>query len=109
MAALATGFVLGMGRLVAEISKRHLGGALRTYADINFLHFAVLLFVVCSVVLVVVSLLTPAPPQEKVAGLTFAARARTVEDEPSRRWRRSDALLSAGVAAAVLAIWWYFS
>jgi SSS family solute:Na+ symporter len=109
MAALLAGFVLGMGRLVAEIGKQNLSGALRTYADINFLHFAVLLFVVCSVILVVVSVMTTPPPAEKVEGLTFAARKRVVEDEPSRRWRGRDALLSAGLAASVIAIWVYFS
>jgi SSS family solute:Na+ symporter len=109
IAALLAGFVLGMGRLVAEISKQHLSGALRAYADINFLHFAVLLFVICSAILVVVSLMTPPPPSEKVAGLTFAARTRVTEDEPSRRWRRSDTLLSLGLAVCVLAIWLYFS
>jgi solute:Na+ symporter, SSS family len=109
MAALIVGFVLGMGRLVAEISKQSLSGAVRAYADINFLHFAVLLFVVCSVILVVVSLVTPPPPLEKVVGLTFAARTRVVEDEPSRRWRRSDTLLSVGLAVCVLVIWLYFS
>jgi SSS family solute:Na+ symporter len=109
MAALIIGFVLGMGRLVAEISKQQLSGAVRAYADINFLHFAVLLFVVCSVILIVVSLMTPPPPLEKVAGLTFAARTRVVEDEPSRRWRRSDTLLSVGLALCVLVIWLYFS
>jgi SSS family solute:Na+ symporter len=109
IAALIAGFVLGMGRLVAEISKQYLSGALRAYADINFLHFAVLLFVVCSVILVVVSLATPPPAPEKVEGLTFAARVRVVEAEPSRRWRRSDTLLSVGLAVCVLAIWLYFS
>jgi solute:Na+ symporter, SSS family len=109
MAALIVGFVLGMGRLVAEISKQSLSGAVRAYADINFLHFAVLLFVVCSVILVVVSLMTPPPPLEKVAGLTFGARTRVVADEPSRRWRRSDTLLSVGLAVCVLVIWLYFS
>jgi solute:Na+ symporter, SSS family len=109
MAALLTGFVLGMGRLVAEIGKQYLSGPLRTYADINFLHFAVLLFVVCSVILVVVSLLTPPPPPEKVAGLTFGGPARVVEADGSRRWQRSDTVLSAGLAVCVLAIWLYFS
>ena len=109
MAALLAGFVLGMGRLVAEIGKQGLSGALRAYADINFLHFAILLFVICSVILVVVSLMTAPPAIEKVTGLTFAVRTRVVEDEPSRRRRRSDTLLSVGVAASVLAIWWYFS
>jgi SSS family solute:Na+ symporter len=109
MAALIAGFVLGMGRLIAEIGKQSLSGALRAYAEINFLHFAILLFVVCSIILVAVSLMTPPPLPEKVAGLTFGARARVVEDESTRRWRRSDSLLSMGLAAGVLAIWLYFS
>jgi SSS family solute:Na+ symporter len=109
MAALITGFVLGMGRLIAEIGKQRLSGALRAYADINFLHFAIQLFVVCSVILVVVSLMTPPPPAEKVAGLTFAARTGGLDDERSRGWRRTDGLLTAGLALAVLVIWVYFS
>jgi hypothetical protein len=44
-----------------------------------------------------------------VEGLTFAARTRVIEDEPARRWRRSDTLLSVGLAICVLAIWFYFS
>jgi SSS family solute:Na+ symporter len=109
MAALLAGFVLGMGRLVAEIGKQRLSGALRAYADINFLHFAILLFVICSVILIVVSLLTPPPPPEKVAGLTLAARAGAPGDEHSRRRRRTDMLLSVGLAVCVLVIWLYFS
>src|SRR5918996_1291136 len=40
MAALVTGFVLGVGRLLAELNKESLGGALRSYAEVNFLHVA---------------------------------------------------------------------
>ena len=75
MAALLTGFVLGMGRLVMEINKSQLDGVLLSFASINFLHFAILLFVVCTAVLVMVSLLTPPPPVEKIAGLTLDTRA----------------------------------
>ncbi len=39
----------------------------------NFLHYAIVMFVVCSATLIVVSLLTKAPERHKVAGLTFAA------------------------------------
>jgi SSS family solute:Na+ symporter len=109
MAALLAGFVLGMGRLVAEIGKQNLSGAMRAYADVNFLHFAVLLFVVCSVILVVVSLMTAPPPADKVEGLTFAARKRVTEDETSRRWWGRDTILSLGIVASVVAIWIYFS
>ncbi len=111
MASLITGFVLGMGRLVAELNKQSLTGALRTFADINFLHFAVLLFVVCSVVLIVASLLSPPPPAEKIAGLTFAkAPPGAVTGKASdAKGRGLDILLSALIVLGVAAIWLYFS
>ncbi|MCH8935961.1 MAG: sodium/solute symporter [Gemmatimonadetes bacterium] len=94
IAALITGFVLGMGRLVVEISQPLQKGVLEVYADINFLHFAIILFVICSAVLVVVSLLTPPPEEEKVAGLTFATQEPATAQESDSRWRRTDLKLS---------------
>jgi len=108
MASLITGFVLGMGRLVAELGKQGLSGPLRTYADINFLHFAILLFVVCCIVLVVASLLTAPPPAEKVAGLTFA-KAPPGAVTRSAPGRGIDMALSLLLVAAVAALWIYFS
>lgn len=58
IASLATGFVLGTLRLVAELGKASMPQILQRYAEINFLHFAAYLFVCCSFVLVVVSLMT---------------------------------------------------
>lgn len=107
MAALISGFVLGMARLVAELNRGSLDGMLLSYATMNFLHFAIFLFVVCSVILVVVSLATPPPPPEKVSGLTFATKtAETTTGEP--RWRRTDLALSIGLVACVMAVWIYF-
>lgn len=74
IAALVTGFILGMGRLVAELNKSSLDGILFTFADINFMHVAIFLFAICVVVLVVVSLLTAAPDPARIAGLTFGSR-----------------------------------
>jgi SSS family solute:Na+ symporter len=108
MAALVTGFVLGMGRLVAELNKGSLDGLLFSYADINFLHFAVLLFLVCTVVLVGVSLFTPPPSEEQVAGLTFATLGRD-EGTAAGRSRRRDFVLTIGLVLCVAALWIYFS
>jgi solute:Na+ symporter, SSS family len=105
MASLLTGFVLGMSRLGLELAKGNLDGLLLTYASINFLHFALLLFLVCAAVLVVVSLLTAPPPPDKVDSLTLAAREMTPE---GRAARTQDAALSAGLVAAVLALWVIF-
>ena len=104
MAALLTGFVLGMGRLVAELNKGSLDGALLGFASINFLHFAALLFVVCSAILVLVSLSAPAPPRAQVEGLTFQTTLPSV-----RVPARGEAWLSVALVAVVLVLWWYFS
>ncbi|HPX42163.1 MAG TPA: sodium:solute symporter, partial [Candidatus Hydrogenedentes bacterium] len=51
LAALFTGFVLGMGRLVAELMRHSLTGWLHTFATIHFLHFALFLFLLCCAIL----------------------------------------------------------
>jgi solute:Na+ symporter, SSS family len=124
MTALILGFILGMGRLVAELTKDSWSGWMLLYADINFLHFAVLLFLICTAALVLVSLATEPPRYEKVAGLTYALADAAPLDEaeahpPSKshpraggsdpHWRRADLLLSVVLACCVGLIWWYFS
>ncbi len=109
IAALISGFVLGMGRLVAELNKSRLDGLLFAYADMNFLHFAIVLFVICTSVLVLVSLLTPPPPEEKVAGLTFAMLPARPEGVRAPFWRRADVMLSLLLVACVGGLWLYFS
>ncbi len=114
IASLVAGFVLGMGRLALEITKDSLSGVLYWYADINFLHFAIVLFVACTVVLVAVSLLTEAQGDEKLAGLTFATaempHPEGGEVPPSDpAWRRKDLWLSVVLAICVGLVWIYFS
>ncbi|MGH7564591.1 MAG: sodium:solute symporter family transporter, partial [Gemmatimonadota bacterium] len=109
MASLLTGFVLGMGRLVAELNQDALSGWLHTFATINFLHFAIALFVVCTVVLVAVSLTAPPPPREQLRDLTFGELSPSPEAAVERRGRRVNVLLSVLLALAVVAIWVYFS
>ncbi len=101
-ASLATGFVLGLARLLMEMNK-----ATNALATMNFLHFAVLLFAVCAVVLVGVSLLTPAPDAAKLAGLTYATAEGEVESDPA--WRARDLGLSVVLVLCVLAVWIVFS
>src|SRR5216110_1623235 len=82
IASLLTGFVLGAIRFVLEIIDRagvshFTSSAVRWLIDMNFLHYAIFMFVICSIVLVGVSMMTPAPERKKLAGLTFA----TVDDK----------------------------
>ena len=117
LASLATGFVLGTGRLALELTKSSQHGFLLWYADINFLHFAILLFAVCTAVLVVVSLFTPPLDDAKLAGLTFATAevpraggahaGQKLASDPL--WRRRDVWLSIVLAGCVGLVWLYFT
>jgi solute:Na+ symporter, SSS family len=108
MASLLTGFVLGVLRLVLELNKASLDGVLLSYASINFLHFAIVLFVICSLVLVGVSLMTPAPSAAQVEGITFQTATPAPEDAVAASKRGSDRLLTILLIAAVGALWWFF-
>jgi len=109
IASLIAGFVLGMGRLVAELYKSSLGdGFLYTYATVNFLHFAFMLFIFCSLVLIVVSLVTSHLPVEQIKGLTF----QTVDVSEIREkdaMRRTNIFLTIVLIAAVVIVWLYFT
>ena len=113
IASLAAGFVLGALRLVLELVKDTLHGPWFWYADINFLHFAILLFAVCTTVLIVVSLVTPEETGEKLAGLTFATAETGSSDKDDKLvsdpiWRRRDVWLSLLLVACVAMVWLAF-
>jgi SSS family solute:Na+ symporter len=109
MSALVGGFVIGMARLVAELNKEALGGALYWFADVNFLYFAVLLAAVCVALLVVVSLATPAPGFERIRGLTYATTMADERAASRASWNARDVVLSLGVLVILAAILIYFS
>lgn len=126
IAALVAGFILGMARLLLELNRDSLGGGLLGwYAGVNFLHFAIFLFVACLAVLVLASLATAAPPEQQTAGLTVGTRtiapvrppdAMSIPDAqehlPETRsnpaWRRTDLRLSVLLAVIVGVIWIVF-
>jgi SSS family solute:Na+ symporter len=126
ISSLLTGFVLGAARFVLEIMDRLAGGRfhnplLRVLIDLNFLHYAIAMFVVCSLVLIGVSFLTPPPERKKLAGLTFATVGEKMELIPvtpdALRFkpaaetpleRRINILLSLGLVSVVVGLWIYF-
>ena len=120
MASLITGLVLGVLRLVLELSNKASGGGLEAgtlwhwIATINFLHYAVLLFVICTAVLFVVSHMTPPPPADKTDGLTYgkpdvgkpAAALKGGETPPARR---VEVMLSVLLAVLLGVLWIVFA
>jgi SSS family solute:Na+ symporter len=122
ISSLLSGFVLGALRFVLEVldkSGHFQVSAIRWLLDINFLHYAILMFVACSVVLIAVSLMTPAPTPEKLAGLTFATvdlkldgfapvghRVHLARETAFER--NMNIAFSALLIATVIGLWIYF-
>ena len=104
MASLLTGLVIGATRFILEMNKSALDGFWFEFADINFLHFAIFLFVICSIVLVVVSLVTPAADAAHTDGITYKRGEKTETGNKSK-----DALLTVLLLVIIAVIWIYFS
>ncbi len=115
IASLLTGFVVGALRLTLELmngldhSGLPDGSAWAWIAEINFLHFAVLLFVLCTAVLVTVSLRTAPPSEDQIRGLTrkTTSRRTTLDDakEPNRSMNIGLSLL---LALSIVVLWIVF-
>jgi len=120
ISSLLVGFVLGTVRFIFEVldrTRHYDSGAIRWLVDMNFLHYAILMFVVCAAVLIGVSMMYPAPEREKIAGLTFATVSEklattdvsTPHLQRETRTERSFNLAFTGVLiATVVGLWIYF-
>ncbi|HWK30848.1 MAG TPA: sodium/solute symporter, partial [Terriglobales bacterium] len=122
LSSLLTGFVLGTVRFVYEIldkSHHFQYGGIRWMLDMNFLHYAIFMFIICAAVMVFVSLGTPAPSREKLAGLTFATVDDKLETVPvtgakpslareTAMEHRLNVTFSVLLVATVLFLWVYF-
>ncbi len=109
--AMVAGFIAGLLKLTLQILRDKLppDGILYQFATINFLYFCIYLFLFSIGVMVVVSLLTPKPAEEKIRGLTFATTV--AEDRAASRasWNARDVILSLIVIAIIIAVFTYFS
>jgi SSS family solute:Na+ symporter len=82
ISSLLVGFVLGAVRFVMEVldkTAHYTPPLIRQLVDLNFLHYAIFMFVVCTLVLIGVSMMFPAPDRKKLAGLTFATVDEKIE------------------------------
>ncbi len=108
--ALWTGFIFGIFRLVTEfLSKEGIimvsqDSLLGILLEINFLHFAIILFVFSTAVLMIVSKTGYPQPAEVLKTVTFQRKPKGT----SYKWS-SDKTLTVVLIALVLALWWIFS
>ena len=122
--SLLVGFVMGATRFVLELADRagsHFQSpVIRWLVDMNFLHYAIFMFVVCSAVLIFVSMTAPAPDRKRLAGLTFATVDEKIETipvggppqrKPARETpmeQRINVFFSLLLLATVIGLWVYF-
>lgn len=116
LAALITGFALGLFRLAVDTPVKLIGGF--EYAEGSFLwvvnniffqYYSLIIFVVCVAVMVIVSLMTEEPSYEKIKGLTFATTSEEEKQATRSSWSRGDAIASVVVVLLILIVYLSFT
>lgn len=109
ISALLTGLVLGGIRLILEIQNKISplsNDLLRFAASVNFLHFAIFLFIVCSGALIFVSLATEIPAGTKLEKLVISSG--DINYKADLKWRKVNIAASVVLVAALMFLWWTF-
>jgi SSS family solute:Na+ symporter len=118
--SLLFGFVLGSTRFIYEVldkSHHYQSPAVRWLVDMNFLHYAIVMFVACTAVLIGVSYRYPAPARKRLAGLTFATVDNKLESvnanaphlaRETPRERTLNLVFTAILLVTVISFWIHF-
>ena len=115
LAALIVGFLLGAFRLAVDTPVKLIEGfqyqegtLLWIVSNIYFQYYSLLIFLVCVLVMIVVSWWTSVPSYERISGLTYG----TLNEEHRRlsrsSWDWREVAASAAVLAVILAAYLYF-
>ena len=116
LSALIVGFILGLIRMGIDTPVKLMedfqytqGSFLWIMNNIFFQYYSIFIFVVCIVVMFVVSYLTAPPSYEKINGLTYGTT--TIEDKEKSRssWTKSDVIFSVVLCIIIVAIYMYFT
>ena len=115
LAALITGFSLGLFRLAVDTPVKMVAGF--SYSEGSFLwvvnhiffqYYSLVIFLISLVVMVVVSYLTEKPSYDKISGLTYGTVTAEHREESRASWQARDVVASVIVLALILAAYLYF-
>jgi SSS family solute:Na+ symporter len=114
IAALASGAVLGAARFILELNRQSAlaqAPLIAPMVSMNFLHFAVALFVISVVLLVGVSLATDPVTLARLKGLTFSTLESSfiARSERSQRLFRVHLVCTIALALFVIGLWVHFA
>lgn len=114
MATLIGGFGIGLIRLTLDTIKTFnpttsYTGIWKSIQDIPFSHFAIVMFVICVGILILVSLLTKRPSEKQLAGLTFGTLSAEQIESNQNSYNKWDVIASIGIIAIIIVILSYFT
>jgi SSS family solute:Na+ symporter len=115
LAALIIGFIMGLARLAIDTPVKLIkdfaypqGSLLWIVNNIFFQYYSLLIFVVCIVVMVVVSFLTEPPIEEKIKGLTYGTLTAEDREKSRASWTYKEVIGSVLVMVIIVAAYLYF-
>ncbi|MGB2958261.1 MAG: sodium:solute symporter [Bacteroidota bacterium] len=116
LAALVTGFVMGLFRLVIDTLVKMVPGFTYEHGsffwiinNVFFQYYSLLIFLVSATVMVLVSYMSEKPSYEKISGLTFGTLTDTDKKESRSSWTWADVGGSALVLLLILAAYLTFT
>lgn len=112
MWGLLSGLIIGLTRLGAKIyySNTEAADSVFKYIfyDLNWLFFCGWILLVCCIIVVIVSLLTPAPSAEKIQGLVFGTSTPEQRAATRASWNKWDVIHSIIILGLTAAFYIYF-
>ncbi len=110
---LVLGFLLGMSKLAIEAVHGSdpftKGSLVESFASFNFLYYSGALLLVSTVIVIVGSLLSPAPDPTQISGLTYGSLTDEDREEIRNSWDKWDVFGTAVVLGLVAGFYLYFS
>ena len=115
LAALIVGFALGIFRLAVDTPIKFdptfsytEGSFFWIVNKIYFQYFSLLIFLICSIAMIVVSYLTSEPDYGRISGLTYGTITDEQRVQTRNSWHAIDLIMSIGLLAAISAAYIYF-
>jgi SSS family solute:Na+ symporter len=115
LAALIVGFLLGLFRLAVDTPVKLIGVSYQQGSffwiinNIFFQYYSLFIFIVCVVVMIVVSYLTEPPSYEKISGLTYGTTTADDREKSRSSWAKADVIFSIILLAIIVAAYLYFT
>jgi len=116
LAALTTGFALGLFRLAVDTPVKLLedftydqGSFFWVINNIFFQYYSLVIFIVCVIVMIVVSYKTEAPAYDQISGLTYGTISDKDKEESRSSWSVLEVASSVLVIVLIIAAYLYFS